>query len=122
MARPKNDGKGRLGGRAKGTPNKTTTDLKKWIADILDNGRERFEESLTQLEPHEYIRVFSGLLNYALPKMASSTPDDVLRKEKEMLQDLLLSMPQEMINRVAERLFYLKERENDNPIRPNGND
>ena len=41
MARQKNDGKGRLG------------------------GRDRFVESLDGLEPSEYIRVFTGLLNYA---------------------------------------------------------
>ena len=46
MARQKNDGKGRLGGRAKGTPNKATTDLKTWVASILDGGRDRFVESL----------------------------------------------------------------------------
>ena len=88
MARQKNDGKGRLGGRAKGTPNKATTDLKTWVASILDGGRDRFVESLDVLEPSEYIRVFTGLLNYVLPKQAPTTPEDVLRKEKEMMQGL----------------------------------
>lgn len=116
MSRKKDDGRGRLGGRAKGTPNRVTTDLKTWIADILNNGRERFEESLAQLEPQEYIRVFNGLLNYALPKMASTTPDDVLRKEKDMLQELLLAMPDEMVCRVAERLYHLKDKDDEDKI------
>ena len=118
MARQRNDGKGRLGGRAKGTPNKATTDLKAWIGFILDNGRDKFIESLEQLEPVEYIRVFTGLLNYALPKQAPTTPDDILEKEKKMMQELLLSMPEEMVDRVAARLMELNNKEsNENKVR-----
>lgn len=118
MARQKNDGKGRLGGRAKGTPNKATTDLKTWVASILDGGRDRFVKSLDGLEPSEYIRVFTGLLNYVLPKQAPTTPEDVLRKEKEMMQELLLSMPEEAVNRLARRLQELqKEEENENEVK-----
>lgn len=111
MARQKNDGKGRLGGRAKGTLNKATTDLKTWVASILDDGRVKFIKSLDKLEPSEYIRVFTGLLNYALPKQAPTTPNDMLEKEKKMMQELLLSMPEEMIDRVARRLVELNEKE-----------
>jgi len=113
MARQKNDGKGRMGGRAKGTPNKATTDLKTWVASILDDGRGKFVESLDKLEPSEFIRVFTGLLNYALPKQAPTTPDDMLEKEKKMMQELLLSMPEEMIDRVAKRLLELNDKENE---------
>lgn len=110
MARQKNDGKGRLGGRAKGTPNKATADLKTWVSYILDNGRDKFVDSLEQLEPTEYIRVFTGLLNYALPKQAPTTPDDILEKEKRMLEELLLSMPEAMVERVADRLNELNKK------------
>ncbi len=113
MARQKNDGKGRMGGRAKGTPNKATTDLKTWVASILDDGRDKFVESLDKLEPSEFIKVFTGLLNYALPKQAPTTPDDMLEKEKKMMQELLLSMPEEMIDRVAKRLVELNDKENE---------
>lgn len=111
MGRTKNDGKGRMGGRAKGTPNKATSDLKAWVSYILDNGRDKFVDSLEQLEPSEYIRVFTGLLNYALPKQAPTTPDDILEKEKRMMQELLLSMPEEMVDRVARRIVELNKKE-----------
>ena len=117
MARQKNDGKGRLCGRVKGTPNKATTDLNTWVASILDGGRDRFIESLDGLEPSEYIRVFTGLLNYVLPKQAPTSPDNVLEKEKEMMQELLLSMPEEMIDRVAKRLIELNEKENEDEVK-----
>lgn len=104
-------------GRPKGTPNKVTTDLRAWVNDILSNGKERFNEYLGQLAPDEYIRTFTTLLNYVLPKMASTTPDDVLRKEKEMLQELILSLPEEMVDRVTKRLYDIQKREkNENQI------
>lgn len=103
---------GNPNGRPKGTPNKVTTDLRAWVNDILSNGKERFNEYLEQLPPDEYIRTFTTLLNYVLPKMASTTPDDVLRKEKEMLQELILSLPEEMVDRVTKRLYDIQKREN----------
>lgn len=105
---------GNPNGRPKGSPNKATTDLKAWVASILDGGRDRFVESLEQLEPSEYIKTFTGLLNYALPKQAPTTPDDVLRKEKEMMQDLLLSLPEEAVDRIAKRLHELEKKEEEN--------
>ncbi|MCD8295457.1 MAG: hypothetical protein LUE27_09495 [Clostridia bacterium] len=105
-----------MGGRGKGTPNKITSDLKGWIAQILEGGRVRFEACLNDLEPQEYIRVYTGLLNYVLPKQASVNPDSVLEKEKAMLQEFVLSLPDEMVNRVAERLNDLTKLENENKI------
>ena len=77
----------------------------------MDDGRDKFVASLDKLEPSEFIKVFTGLLNYALPKQAPTTPDDMLEKEKKMMQELLLSMPEEMIDRVAKRLVELNEKE-----------
>lgn len=111
MSRIKNDGKGRLGGRAKGTPNKITSDVRQWVASILDGGRERFADSLNNLDSLEFVRVYSSLLNYVLPKQAPTTPDDVLEKEKKMMQELIFSMPDEMVDRVAKRLQELNEKE-----------
>lgn len=111
MSRKK--GSEKTGGRVAGTPNKVTTDLKTWVTSILEDGREKFVESLDQLEPQEYIRTFTGLLNYALPKQSPTTPDDVLRKEKEMMQELLLGLPEEAIDRVAKRLQELQKKEED---------
>ena len=36
----------KTGGRKAGTPNKTTTDIKTWVANILDGGRADFEKRL----------------------------------------------------------------------------
>ena len=49
MARQKNDGRGRLGGRAVGTPNKVSGTLKEWLTSLIDKNRKQIEKDLTQV-------------------------------------------------------------------------
>lgn len=70
MGRNINDGRGRLGGREKGTPNKINCELKEWITQIINDGKEQFEADLKNLEPRERIKVYTGLLNYVIPKQS----------------------------------------------------
>ena len=101
----------KTGGRKAGTPNKTTTDIKTWVANILDGGRADFEKRLKKLDDREDLRTFVGLLGYVTPKMSPTTPEDILRKERDMMQELLLSMPEAMIDRVTKRLYELQTKE-----------
>lgn len=77
MGRKKNDGKGRLGGRAKGTPNKISGTVKEWLQAVIDNNREQFEDDLESLEPNERIKVISNLFQYVVPKASTGPEDDV---------------------------------------------
>ena len=38
-------------GRPKGAKGKATTDLKTWVAEILDGGRDKFEQALRCVPP-----------------------------------------------------------------------
>jgi len=69
MARPKNDGKGRLGGRAKGTPNKTTAEVKTWLSKLLHGYRKTIEEDFYSLTPQERLRFVASVLPYLVPKL-----------------------------------------------------
>ena len=82
MSRQK--GSPKTGGRKRGTPNRVTTDLKTWVASILDDGRDRFLDSLDQLDSTEYVRVFTSLLNYVLPKQQSVGIDAKVDNVKPM--------------------------------------
>lgn len=48
MGRKPNDGRGRLGGRAKGTPNKPVSPALDWLNAILDKQRPVIEAQFTQ--------------------------------------------------------------------------
>lgn len=68
MPRQKNDGRGRMGGRRKGTPNRATATLKEWVADLLDRNRVRIEEDLEALEPRDRLLMLEKLMGYVMPK------------------------------------------------------
>lgn len=106
--RKKNDGKGRMGGRKAGTPNKVTGTVKEWIASIIDGNRKQFEDDLEKLEPGERVRIISNLLQYVTPKMQSISPAEMLEAEYRKLEELLESAPDEAINEIVERVKRLE--------------
>lgn len=71
MARQKNDGKGRMGGRQKGTPNKVTASVKDWIAQVIDKNRRQMERDIKALEPKDRLQILEKLLGYVVPKQQS---------------------------------------------------
>lgn len=46
MGRLPNDGRGRIGGRAKGTPNKPQAPLPVWVSGLIDKHRNNIEKAL----------------------------------------------------------------------------
>lgn len=72
MARPKGDGKGRLGGRKAGTPNKVTKEQREIITKFIEGKWDDFIAAYDAIEkPVEKCNVMLGLLQYAVPKLAS---------------------------------------------------
>lgn len=98
----------KTGGRKAGTPNKNTADLKTWVASILDNGRPDFERRLAKLEDKEYIKTFVGLLGYVMPKMSPINQDEMLEKEKKKIYEILMEMPEDVIDKITKRLYELQ--------------
>lgn len=90
MARQKNDGKGRLGGRAKGTPNRLTSSAKEWLTALIDKNRRQVERDLKQLEPKERLQILEKLMQYVIPKQqAVNATIDVDRLTDEQLDYLI---------------------------------
>lgn len=77
--RQKNDGRGRLGGRTKGTPNKTTATVKDWIASLIDKNREQVEADLVSLEPKDRLQMLERLMQYVVPKQQATQTDVTLK-------------------------------------------
>lgn len=75
MARQKNDGRGRLGGRAKGTPNKVTTELRQWVAKVVKKNRRQLEDDLAALEPKDRVAMLERLMQYVIPKQQNFKAD-----------------------------------------------
>lgn len=90
MARQKNDGKGRLGGRSKGTPNRVTATAKEWLTALIDKNRRQIERDLKQLEPKERLHILEKLMQYVIPKQQAVNATIELEKlSDEQLDNLV---------------------------------
>ncbi|MCD8387010.1 MAG: hypothetical protein LUD17_09000 [Bacteroidales bacterium] len=90
MARQKNDGKGRLGGRAKGTPNKSTATFRQWLTELLDKNRKQIEKDLKSLDPEARLRMVEKLMAYIMPKQqAISTPPNLDNISEDQLENVI---------------------------------
>ena len=98
MARQKNDGKGRIGGRAKGTPNKITSTVKDWISQFIDENRNQIEKDIKKLSPKDRLQVFEKLMQYVIPKQQSVRADIDLSKLSEAQLDLIVDELTKNIN------------------------
>ena len=113
MARQKKDGKGRLGGRAKGTPNKVTGTVKDWLTRLIDKNRSQIEQDLKELEPKERVQILEKFMQYVIPKMQGYTIEEQIKTEYEELEKLLEKAPEQVIDILTERIINLKKNDNE---------
>ena len=102
MARQKNDGKGRIGGRAKGTPNKVSSTVKDWISQLIDDNRVQIEKDIKKLSPKDRLQMFEKLMQYVVPKQQSVRADIDLSKLSETQLDLIVDELTKNINDESE--------------------
>lgn len=62
---------GNPAGRPKGTPNKSTAQLKEWIGTLIDKNRVQLEKDLKKLDAKDRWAVVEKLMQYTVPKMQS---------------------------------------------------
>lgn len=77
MGRPKNDGRGRLGGRKKGTKNKPKDTIGEWVENLVNRNRAQFEADLLEMKPAERAGVFAALLSVCVnPVRGKNSKED----------------------------------------------
>ena len=97
MARQKNDGRGRLGGRVAGTPNKVSGTLKEWLTLLIEKNRKQIEKDLKSLSPKDRLQVIEKLMQYVIPKQAAQQVKlDFDSMTDEQLQRLVEEMTKEV--------------------------
>ena len=68
----KGDGKGRQGGRKKGTPNKSSEELRELITKFVDQKWDDFVAAFDAItEPDKKCKIAIELMQFAIPKLAS---------------------------------------------------
>ena len=82
----------KTGGRAKGTPNKTTAETKQLLQNVVTKQIEKLETTLNKLEPVDRVNALSKLLPYILPKQQGveiEVKNDRVRTSEEIDKELL---------------------------------
>ena len=54
-------------GRKKGVPNKTTEELRQFVALLIENNMEQLQEDFSSLEPFQRLTMVERFLKYVLP-------------------------------------------------------
>ena len=108
MSRQKNDGRGRLGGRSKGTPNKVSNDIRSWVEAILSKNKAQIEQDFAIVDPDSRLRFVEKLIAYVVPKKMAVTIEEQMAEEYKQLEALLSKCPQEAIDRIAEKVIELQ--------------
>lgn len=99
MARQKNDGKGRLGGREKGVPNKVTGTLRDFVVNLIDQNREQIEKDLAALTPKERLQIIEKFMQL-LPKQK----DILLTEESRQPQSRFDFLPDDVLFKIADEI------------------
>ena len=66
----------KTGGRELGTPNKTTSELRRVLKHMVDNELQNLQDNINELEPKERIELLIKLLPYVMPKVQTVSPRD----------------------------------------------
>lgn len=64
-----NNTKKKFGGRAKGTPNKTTAELRERFTSILESNIETIQNDLNSLEPKDRIKTLLEISKFVIPTL-----------------------------------------------------
>lgn len=120
--RQKGDGKGRLGGRAAGTPNKTTGAVKAAISQLVEgylNPQPKtkrsaadfnLQDDLAQMQPQERARLITNLAGYIIPRQQALSVEDQTRIEADALTTWLETAPDEAIDAIAAKVLEMQAR------------
>jgi hypothetical protein len=109
MGRKKDDGRGRLGGRVKGTPNKVTATLKEFIKNLIDDNRSQVIADMQELEPYQRLLFIERLVGYVLPKQAAVDVKSQIDAEYKALERLIDEAPDEFIDRITDKILKLQQ-------------
>lgn len=74
----------KTGGRKKGTPNKTTAELRSWLSRLLKQQKRTIINDLAALEPKDRLQMLEKLMQYVIPKQQSITADISLLTDEEL--------------------------------------
>jgi len=59
----------KTGGRERGTPNKTTQELREMIENFINENFDVIKQDFTKLDPKDRMKIYVDILQFILPKV-----------------------------------------------------
>jgi hypothetical protein len=85
-------------GRPKGTPNRTTAELRELITTLFESKYEAFTSALNELEPKDKVDAYFKLMSFVLPKQK-----EVAMEIKDVLDDVEIVLHPLQRNKIKTR-------------------
>lgn len=73
------------GGRPKGSKNRSTTELRSFINNFINNNLDLIQEDFENLDPKERVNAFIKLLEYSIPKLNRTELMTEIEQKKPMV-------------------------------------
>ncbi|MFA5433037.1 MAG: hypothetical protein WC319_09255 [Candidatus Paceibacterota bacterium] len=97
------------GGRKKGTPNKVTADLRRWVEVFLNDNLPDIEKSFGRLEDYQKWLIVEKLLQYTIPKMQSVSVEAMVQAKMKALAEILEEAPEQAIDLIIEKILQIEK-------------
>ncbi len=118
MAQPKGQS-GNPAGRPKGTPNKVTSSMRKWIEAFLNKKLPDLEADFDKLDKYQKWLVVEKLLQYTIPKMQSislaEAVDEATKANEERAMKALTAIIEQTDDATLDKIYdkMIQQNEND---------
>lgn len=96
-------------GRPAGTKNKVNNETKNWIKEIVDGSREQFLIDLKSVDPEKRLLIIEKLMKYVVPSLSAVSVEAQISAEYSELEKLLDKCPEDVIDRIAEKVERLNK-------------
>ena len=92
----------KLGGRTKGSKNKSTEIVKKNVAVLLENNIQLVQEDLDQMQPRDRVNALLQFMKFVIPTQKAVEVDNRVSQEElnENYINRLMEIPEENFDRV----------------------
>ena len=100
-------------GRPQGSPNKSTTEIRNAFQMLVSQNIEQLQNDLSEMTPDKRVSYIIKLSEFILPKLQSLSLDTQIDLEYKSLEALLAKAPDEVIERLTQKILTLKSLSNE---------
>jgi len=100
---------GNPNGRPRGSPNKTTSNIRKFVEALVRDNLFSMKKDLKKVSPKDRLMILEKLMQYTIPKQQQISVEAQIQAEYAALELLLSNAPDEAIEAITERIVKLNQ-------------